>query len=92
MRKLSKSKVRSAVSAIIEREEREGIAPLDSNERNRLWIHRNLRKHLQPVLAEMRFDKDKADQRLARHRKEVESYLEKQEKKSARQAAAITKA
>ena len=92
MRKLSKSKVRAAVSAIIESEEREGIAPLDINERNRLWIHRNLRKHLQPMLSEMRFDKDKTDQRLARHRKDVESYLEKQEKKSARQATAVTKA
>jgi len=93
MRKLSKSKVRSAVAAIIEREEREGIlAPLDSNERNRLWIRRNLRKHLQPLLSEMKFDKDKADQLLTRHRKDVEAYLQKQEKKSARQAAAVTKA
>jgi hypothetical protein len=93
MKQLSKSKVRSAVSAIIEKEQREGtLSPLHINERNQLWIRRNLRKHLEPVLIGGEFDKERANQLLARHREEVESYLQKQEKRSAKQASAISKA
>ena len=90
MRQPSKSKVRSAVSAIIEKEQREQtLSPFHVNERNRLWVRRNLRKHLKPVLSEMGLDKDKAFQVLKRHRADVESYLQKQEKKSAKRGAAV---
>jgi hypothetical protein len=92
MAKLSKSKVRSAISAIIEGEEREGaLSPFDINARNRVWIRRNLRKHLEPIMTGGGFDKEKANQLLARHQRDVEAYLKKQEKMAAKHDAELTK-
>jgi hypothetical protein len=84
--KPSKSQVQAAISAIIEREQREGVASpiLHINESNRAWIRRNLRKHLDPVFSEMGLNKDKLEQVVTRHQDEVRHYLKKQESKTAK--------
>src|SRR2546429_6902030 len=71
--KISKSQVKAAVKAIIEREQREGMASpiLQINESNRVWIRRNLRNHLEPVFSEMRLNKDKIQEGVTRHQDEV---------------------
>jgi len=84
--KPSKSQVQAAISAIIEREQREGVASpiLHINESNRAWIRRNLRKHLDLVFSEMGLNKDKLEQVVTRHQDEVRHYLKKQETKTAK--------
>jgi hypothetical protein len=91
--KISKSQVQAAVSAIIEREQREGmVSPiLHINESNRVWIRRNLRKHLEPVLSKMGLEKDKIQERVTRHQDEVRKHLEKHESKTAKRLSALTK-
>jgi hypothetical protein len=91
--KISKSQVQVAVKAIIEREQREGMASpiLQINESNRVWIRRNLRKHLEPVFSEMRLNKDKIQESVTRHQDEVRQYLKKQESKTAKLRSTLTK-
>jgi hypothetical protein len=91
--KPSKSQVQAAISAIIEREQHEGIAApiLQINESNRAWIRRNLRNHLDPVFSEMGLNKDKLEQVITRHQDEVRHYLKKQESKTAKRLSTLTK-
>ena len=84
MARLSEFEARTAISAIIEREEREGIiSPDEVSLRNRVWIHRNLKKHLEPVLTEVMdrlgLDKHNIERVIAQHQDEVTRYLKEQQ-------------
>ena len=93
MAKLSKSQVQAAIKAIIEREQREGVASpiLEINESSRAWIRHNLRKQLGPVFSEMGLNQDRLERVVARHQDEVRQYLKKQEPKTAKRLSTLTK-
>jgi hypothetical protein len=78
--KISNRQVQAAVSAIVQTDQRAGpISPAHFNESNRVWIRRNLRKHLEPVLSEMGLGKAKLNEVIARHHDDVKRYLKRQE-------------
>jgi hypothetical protein len=84
MAQLSETEARAAVSAIIEREKREGIiSPEEISVRNRVWIQRNLKKHLEPIFTEVAdklgLDRDKIGKAIAQHQDEVTEYLKAQQ-------------
>jgi len=89
----SKSEIKAAVSAIVEREQRKGIASpiLHVNEGNRIWIRSNLRKNLEPVFSKIGLEKDEIQAIVARHQDEVRQYLKAQEPKTARLLSGLTK-
>jgi hypothetical protein len=91
--RISKSEIKAAVTAIIEREQREGIASpiLHVNESNRVWIRRNLRKNLEPVFAKLGLEKDEIQKIIVRHQDEVRQYLKAQEPKTAKRLSVLTK-
>jgi hypothetical protein len=72
------------IAAIIEREQREARVPAEFiSAINRGWVHRNLNKRLEPVLAERAaggvVDKGKFDDAVALHEEEVRLYLEERQ-------------
>ena len=92
----SQSSVQEAIAAIIERQQREGTVPAEFIfQANRVWIDRNLSKHLEPVFAEVArkigLDKNKLDEAVARHEQEVTQYLKEQEAETDKNFAALTK-
>ena len=93
MARISKSDIKAAVSAIVEREQRKGIASpiLHVNEGNRIWIRSNLRKNLEPVFSKIGLEKDEIQVIVARHQDEVRQYLKAQEPKTARLLSGLTK-
>jgi hypothetical protein len=96
MAQLSESEARAAISAIIEREEREGIiSPEEISLRNRVWTQRNLKKHLEPIFAEvvdrLGLDKEKIGRALAQHQDEVTKYLKEQQADTDKKFAVLTK-
>jgi hypothetical protein len=92
----SESSVQAAIAAIIEREQREGTVPPEHIfQRSRVWIARNLNKHLEPVFAEVArkigLDKKKLDEAVAQHEQEVTQYLKEQEPETDKNFAALVK-
>lgn len=81
------------VSAIVEREQRKGIASpiLHVNEGNRIWIRSNLRKNLEPVFSKIGLEKDEIQVIVARHQDEVRQYLKAHEPKTAKLLSGLTK-
>jgi hypothetical protein len=92
---LNDSQVQAAIAAIIEREQRERTVPPEYIfQRNQIWINRNLGKHLEPVFAEVAhkigFDKNKFDEAVAHHEREVTQYLKEREPETKKNLAALT--
>src|SRR5215213_5507103 len=96
MAKNRRSSAEAAIAAIVKRQQKEeNVSPEVISGRHQHWIHQNLNKHLEPVLAEVAsrigFDKNKLDKVVARHEEEVRRYLKKQEPETDKQFAALTK-
>ena len=96
MARLSQSQLQAVVAAIVERQQREGSVPPEYiSQINRLWIHRNLNKHLEPVFAEVAdkigLDKNKIDEAVARHQEEASQYLKEREPETDKNFAVLTK-
>jgi hypothetical protein len=80
MANISDRQVRAAISAIVAKEKRHPtLSPSRANERDRVWIRRNLRSHLEPIVSEMQLNPAGLKRLLSRHQLDVRRYRKKKE-------------